>query len=243
MRRAPAIGLAVIAALAGCSTQGAEHASVTVFAAASLTESFERIAGEFEQAHPGIDVVLNLGGSSGLAAQIVAGAPADVFASASPETMQLVVDEGMASAPQTFATNTLGLVVPPGNPGAVAGLADLADPDLIVVLCAPEVPCGAAAAHVLDAAGVSASVDSFEQDVRAVLTKVVLGEADAGLVYATDVRAAGDAVASVPVDVAQEAVAYSLATLNGSPAATAFSEWVLSARGQAVLREAGFGAP
>lgn len=248
MRRSAVL---LVLALAGCAATPALPAptsalsgTVTVFAAASLTESFDELATAFEADHPDVHVVLNYGGSSTLATQIVEGAPADVFASASPATMAPVVDAGIATAPVDFATNVLELAVPVGNPGSVSGLADLADPDLIVVLCAVEVPCGTAAQKVLDAAGVVPSVDSYEQDVKAVLTKVELDEADAGLVYVTDVRAAGDAVEGIPFPEAQGAVnVYPIATLTDSAAAAAFVEFVRSPRGRAVLEEAGFGAP
>ncbi len=218
---------------------------MTVFAAASLTESFAEIEAAFEAAHPEVDVVLNFGGSSGLATQIVEGAPADVFAAASPATMATVVDAGLAADPVDFATNVLELVVPAGNPGGVVDLTDLANPDLAVALCAVEVPCGAAAAKALEAAGVVPSVDTYEQDVKAVLTKVELGEVDAGLVYVTDVQAAGDQVEGIELPDAP-VVAYPIVLVSESAnaeAAQAFIEWVLSDEGQAVLAAAGFGAP
>ncbi len=187
---------------------------------------------------------MNFGGSSGLATQIVEGAPADVFAAASPATMKTVTDAGLASDPEDFATNILELVVPAGNPGGVTGIADLADPDLAVVLCAVEVPCGAAAQSVFDANGIVPSVDSFEQDVKAVLTKVQLGEADAGLVYVTDVIAAGDDVEGIEVRGSAQAVnRYQIAAITDNAMAAKFVEFVLSARGQEVLAAAGFGAP
>lgn len=236
-------------ALAGCAAQpvtGADDAlggTVTVFAAASLTESFDAIATRFEAEHPGVDVVVNYGGSSALATQIVEGAPADVFAAASGTTMEAVGD--LAVDPAVFATNTLQIAVPVGNPGGVTGLADLARPDLAVALCAVEVPCGAAAKTALDDAGVAASVDTFEQDVKAVLTKVELGEVDAGLVYVTDVTAAGDHVEGITLPDAP-ATAYPIAALRDSAnpdAATAFVEYVQSGRAQGILAAAGFGAP
>lgn len=228
------LAAAVVIALAGCAAPPASTPDpLTVFAAASLTESFDEIAAAFEAANPGIDVVLNYGGSSGLAAQIAEGAPADVFAAAS--TTQL--PDGTV-----FATNELALAVPAGNPGDVTGLADLARPELAIALCAVEVPCGAASATLLEQAGITASVDTSEQDVKAVLTKIELGEVDAGLVYITDVRAAGAAVESIALPEA-EPVAYPIAALTDSEAAAAFVAFVLSDAGQAILREAGFGAP
>lgn len=251
--------IAVLAAaaliLAGCAAQPEAtptptptpdplSGTVTVFAAASLTESFDQLEAAFEAAHPNVDVVLNYGGSSALATQIVEGAPADVFAAASPATMKTVTDAGLAADPTDFATNVLELAVPAGNPGNVTGLADLANPDLAIVLCAVEVPCGAAAQKVFDATGIVPSVDSYEQDVKAVLTKVELGEADAGLVYVTDVQAAGDAVEGIEFPESSDAVnVYPIATITDTDAAAAFLAFVLSAEGQAVLAAAGFGAP
>ncbi len=235
MRRV-ALAAAVVVALAGCATPpapGTPSGTATVFAAASLTESFDEIAAAFEEANPGVDIVLNYGGSSGLATQIAEGAPADVFASAS--TAQL--PDGTV-----FATNALALAVPAGNPGDISGLADLARRELAIALCAVEVPCGAASATLLEQAGITAAVDTFEQDVKAVLTKIELGEVDAGLVYVTDVRAAGAAVEGIALPEA-EPVAYPIAALSDSATATAFVAFVLSDAGQAILREAGFGAP
>src|SRR4051812_47018525 len=161
-----------------------------VFAAASLTETFTSLGKTFETAHPGVTVKFNFGGSSALAQQITQGAPADVFAAASPATMKIVTDaHGAASTPAVFARNRLEIAVPPGNPGKVKTVEDLADPKLKVVECAPEVPCGAAAVKALGAAKVTVKPVSQEQDVKAALTKVRLGEADAALVYRTDVQA------------------------------------------------------
>lgn len=231
--RLAVLAAAVVFALAGCAMPPTSTPdTVTVFAAASLTESFDEIAAAFEESHPDVDVVLNYGGSSGLATQIAEGAPADVFASAS--TQQL--PDGTI-----FATNVLALAVPAGNPGGVTGLADLARPELAIALCAVEVPCGAASATLLEQSGIIASVDTLEQDVKAVLTKIELGEVDAGLVYVTDVRAAGAAVEGIALPEA-EPVAYPIAALTDSEAAAAFVAFVLSDAGQAILRKAGFGA-
>lgn len=229
----PAVALVAVLALAGCAAPASDARTVTVFAAASLTESFDAIAAAFEQEHPGVHVVLNYGGSAALAAQIAEGAPADVFAAASPA----LLPEGTS-----FATNALELAVPTGNPGGVASLADLARPELVVALCAVEVPCGAAAATLLADAGITASVDTFEQDVKAVLSKVELGEVDAGLVYVTDVLAAGDRAQGIELPDAKP-LAYPIAALTESEAAAAFVAFVLSDAGQRILAEAGFGAP
>lgn len=246
---------AVVAAaalvLVGCSAPdpapSADELSgtMTVFAAASLTESFGAIAEAFEAEHPDVSVVLNFGGSSGLATQIAEGAPADVFAAASESAMVPV--EGLVDEPTPFATNTLEIAVPMDNPGDVAGLADFADPELAIAVCAVEVPCGEAAARVFAAAGTSPAVDTYEQDVKAVLTKVVLGEVDAGLVYRTDVIAAGDAVEGIEFPEAADAVGiYPIAVLQDAPhraAADAFVKFVLGPVGQGVLSDAGFGQP
>ena len=232
---------------AAAPTEGTLSGTVTVFAAASLTESFQAIADAFTAEHPNVEVTFNFGGSSGLATQIVEGAPVDVFAAASPATMTTVTDAGLATDAHDFATNTLEIAVPTDNPGGVTGLADFANPDLAIALCAAEVPCGAAAARALDAAGIVASVDTYEQDVKAVLTKVELGEVDAGLVYRTDVLAAGAKVKGIEFPEATGAIArYPIAALTASAnpdAAAAFVAFVLSDAGQQILQEAGFGAP
>jgi molybdate transport system substrate-binding protein len=253
--------LLVIAAsallLAGCAAPAPEPTAteqpdaltgtVTVFAAASLTETFDALAAEFEADHAGVDVVLSYGGSSGLATQISEGAPADVFAAANESTMKTMVDAGDVGGTTVFTTNTLELVVPAGNPAGVTGLADLANADLAIALCDPAVPCGSAAQALLDAAGITAVPDTLEEDVKAVLTKVELGEADAGLVYITDVRAAGDAVEGIEVPEAQDVInRYPIALLTGAPnpdAAQAWVDFVLSEVGQQALADAGFVAP
>jgi len=220
---------------------------LTVYAAASLQAAFDELATQFEQRHPSLEVQpLTYDGSSTLATQIVEGAPADVFASADEKNMQKVVDADLASEPEPFATNTLTLVVPAGDPGGVEGLDDLDDPDLTVVLCAAEVPCGAASATLLSQAGVKASVDSSEQNVTAVLTKVAAGEADAGLVYVTD-AATTSAVEAIEVDGAEDVVnRYPIVALKDAAnpeAADAFVRFVLGDEGRRVLSAFGFGTP
>ncbi|WP_294181338.1 molybdate ABC transporter substrate-binding protein [uncultured Schumannella sp.] len=221
--------------------------SVTVLAAASLTEVFDDLAASFEAEHPGVDVVVSVGGSGALAEQILAGAPADVFAAANETAMATVAEAGLAPEATVFATNTLELVVPAGNPGGVAGLADLGRPELAIALCDETVPCGAASVELLALAGVTAAPDTLETDVKAVLTKVLLGEADAGLVYRTDVRAADAAVVGIEIAEASQVVnRYPIAALAEAPnpdAAQAFVAFVLSAAGRAALAEAGFGVP
>jgi molybdate transport system substrate-binding protein len=245
--------LIAVLALAGCSAAPVQETTepdtlsgrVTVFAAASLTGSFQEIAEAFTDEHPGVEVVFNFGGSSGLATQIVEGAPADVFASASPATMTTVTDAGLTDGdPADFATNTLEIAIASGNPGDITGLEDFANPENTIALCAVDVPCGAAAAKLFDTAGIVPSVDTYEQDVKAVLTKVELGEVDAGIVYVTDVMDAGAAIEGI--EIASAPVAYPIAALAGAPnkpGADAFVAFVLSDAGQRILKASGFGAP
>ncbi|MCT9820900.1 molybdate ABC transporter substrate-binding protein [Microbacterium sp. W1N] len=220
---------------------------LTVFAAASLATAFDELAAQFEQAHPGLDVLpISYDGSSTLATQLIEGAPADVFASADEKNMQKVVDADVATGPELFATNVLTLVVPAGNPAGISGLDDLAAADRTVVLCAAEVPCGAASATLLQNAGVTPSVDSYEQNVTAVLTKVAAGEADAGLVYVTD-AATTDDVETVDTPGADAVVnRYPIVALDAAPnpeAAAAFVAFVRGPEGRAVLTGLGFGSP
>lgn len=218
-----------------------------IFAAASLGTAFDELAMQFEQEHPDLDVLpISYDGSSTLATQIIEGAPADVFASADESNMQKVVDAGLAGDPALFASNTLVIAVPAGNPGGVTGVADLADPALTVVLCAPEVPCGAASTALLEANDVAVSAAGVEQNVTAVLTKVAAGEADAGLVYATDVRERADVepIAAAGVDDVVNRYPVAALTEAANPAAAdAFVAFVLSDAGRAVLERLGFGAP
>ncbi|MFC5679578.1 molybdate ABC transporter substrate-binding protein [Aeromicrobium endophyticum] len=225
-----------------------QDTSITVFAAASLKSSFTELGSAFEKANPGVTVTFNFAGSSDLVAQIQQGAPADVFASADTTNMdKATADDLVAGSPTDVATNTLEIATPPGNPAGVDSIDDLADPDVKVVLCAPEVPCGAAAAGVEKAAGISISPVSEEQSVTDVLGKVVSGEADAGLVYVTDVKAAGDKVRGVTFPESSRVVnTYPIAALTGSKhpdVAKAFADFVAGDQGQAVLAAAGFGAP
>lgn len=244
-----------IALLAGCTAPAPEatdepdtlSGTVTVLAAASLTDVFDDLAEQFMAEHPDVDIVLSYGGSSALAEQIISGSPADVFASANESTMEKVSDEDLAASPVIFTTNTLELAVPAGNPGNVTGLADLADPDLTIALCDPAVPCGSASVKLLELAGITASVDTLEEDVKAALTKVALGEVDAALVYRTDVIAAGDDVEGIEIPEAAEVVnSYPITLLADAPnadAAQAFIDFVLSRAGQTALQDAGFSAP
>jgi molybdate transport system substrate-binding protein len=222
--------------------------AVTVFAASSLTEPFTQIGKDFEAANPGTKVTFNFAGSSALATQITQGAPADVFAAASPATMKTVADSGDAAGePVTFVRNQLVIAVPQGNPQGVATLADLAKPGIKVALCAEQVPCGAAAKKALDAAAVKITPVTQEQDVKAALAKLKLGEVDAALVYRTDVTASAGDVDGIEFPESAQAVnAYPIAVLTDAPnkaAAEAFVAWVRSGKGIAVLTRAGFQAP
>jgi len=223
-------------------------ASLTVYAAASLTAEFGDIADQFEAKHPGVEVKLSFGGSSDLVTQIQEGAPADVFASADTANMDKLADADLTGAgPRPFATNTLEIAVPPGNPAGIASFQDLAKPDVKLVVCAPEVPCGAAAKQVADDAGVTLSPVSEEQSVTDVLGKVTSGEADAGLVYVTDVQAAAGDVEGVTFPESQDVVnTYPIAPVEGSDEANLaqeFIQFVLSDTGQNVLADYGFGQP
>jgi molybdate transport system substrate-binding protein len=224
-------------AVAACGGDGDDQ-TVTVFAAASLTEAFADIAAAFEADHPDVDIALNFAGSTELVAQIAEGAPADVVATADEVTMGRLDVE-----PVTFATNRLQIVVEPGNPIGIAGLADLADPSVVVVRCADAVPCGAYAIEVLDRAGVELEPASLEANVKAVVTKVAAGEADAGLAYATDVAAA-DVDGIEVAEAADVEARYPIAILDRDDAAAAdFLAAVLGDTGQSILADHGFGAP
>lgn len=233
----------------GASGDGTDGGTtLTVYAAASLTTTFTEIGKEFEQQHDGVKVEFSFGGSSDLVAQIQEGAPADVFASADTANMdKLTADDLQAGDPQDFASNTVEIAVPPGNPGGVTSFADLAKDGLNVVVCAPEVPCGAATQKVEDATGVDIQPVSEEQSVTDVLAKVTSGEADAGLVYVTDVQAAGDDVEGVRFPESSEAVnTYPIVALKDAADADLASEFVdlvLSDTGQSILEEAGFAQP
>ena len=242
-----AVGL--VAASCGSGNGGSDDSSggnVTVFAAASLTAAFTELGDAFTAANPDVEVAFNFAGSSDLVAQISDGAPVDVFASADLANMAKLTDAGLApDEPATFATNAAEIAVEPGNPLDITGVADLADRDLIVVLCAPEVPCGAYAERVVANAGITVTPSSYEENVKAVVTKVTLGEADAGIVYRTDVIAAGDAAQGVPIPDDINVVAeYPIALVADAPNATgaqALVDFVLSPSGQKILAAFGFG--
>lgn len=265
MLQATGVSAAALLALSACSssddsssTRSDSSASassspklsgtVTVFAAASLKESFTTLGKEFEKAHPGTKVTFSFSGSDTLAASITGGAPADVFASASPKTMAIVTDKKDAvGTPATFVRNQLEIATLPGNPDKISSLKDLTGSGLKVVLCDRKVPCGAAAQKALDAGKLKLTPVSYEEDVKSALNKVVLKEADAAVVYKTDVKAAGSKVEGVEFPESASAVnAYPITLLKDAPnaeAAKAFIALVQSDEGQKVLTEAGFLKP
>jgi molybdate transport system substrate-binding protein len=219
--------------------------SITVFAAASLTDSFGEMADSFEEENPGTTVEMNFGASSALREQILAGAPADVFASANTSNMDQLVDaDAVEGEPQVFVRNELEIAVPAGNPGNVNGLDAFGNADLNIGLCAAEVPCGQFGREALANAGVTPAQDTDEPDVRSLLAKVEAGDLDAGLVYHTDVLAAGDEVEGVEVpDEFNVIASYPLAALSASgnaELASAFVEFVLSDEGESILESYGF---
>lgn len=247
------LALALAGLLAGCApTDSAgrqrDGSTVTVLAAASLTDVLTSLAERFETEHPGVRVRLGFAGSTQLAAQILAGAPADVFVAADRATMREVSTAGaLAARPVLVARNHLVVAVPQGNPGNVRGIADLARADLAVALCSPEVPCGAAAQTALERAGVRASVDTYEQDVRATLTKVELGEVDVALVYRTDVRSAAARVTGIALptgaDVTNDYLAAALADAPNPDLAQQLVALLRSPDGRRALAGAGFEVP
>ncbi|GAA3619300.1 molybdate ABC transporter substrate-binding protein [Kineosporia mesophila] len=244
-----------LAACGGSSSSGTPSASsssgpsgeITVFAAASLTGSFTNLGKAFEAENPGTKVTFSFGPSSGLAEQIDQGAPADVFASAATKNMDQVVEAGNASNPVAFANNTMEIAVPADNPAGVDSLDDLTNKDVKVVLCAQDVPCGVSARAVFKNAGITVTPVSNEVDVKSTLSKITLGEADAGLVYVTDVKAAGDKVSGIEIPADDNATTtYPIASLKNSKnadLAQAFVDYVLSDKGTAELGTAGFSKP
>ena len=245
-----ALSLPTMAACGGdaSGSGGGDATTLTVYAAASLTQTFDQIGKEFEQQHDGVKVEFNYGGSSDLVAQIQEGAPADVFASADTANMDKLTGDGLqATDPVNFASNTLEIAVPPDNPAGIESFADLAKPGVNVVVCAPEVPCGAAAVKAEDATGVDLQPVSEEQSVTDVLAKVTSGEADAGLVYVTDVEAAGDAVRGITFPESAGIVnTYPIVALKDSDhgdLAQEFVDLVTSDTGQSILQDAGFAKP
>jgi molybdate transport system substrate-binding protein len=232
----------------GSSSTAGVRGPITVLAAASLTESFSQIGKDFEAANPGTKITFSYGGSSGLAQQITSGAPADVFAAASPATMKTVTDAGdAAGTPATFVKNQLVIAVPRGNPMGITSLAALAKSGVKVALCAEQVPCGAAAKKALAAANVKVTPVTLEQDVKAAVSKVKLGEVDAALVYRTDAKAAASDVDGIEFPESAQAINnYPIVALKNAPnaaGAAAFVAYVESAPAQQVLTDAGFQQP
>jgi molybdate transport system substrate-binding protein len=242
-----ACGSATRPAAAPSDTADSLGGAITVLAAASLTEAFTDIGTDFEAKNPSHSVTFSFGSSATLATQIVQGAPADVFAAASPATMKIVSDAGASDAPTNFASNTLQIAVPKDNPHKITGLHDFADKSKRIAICAPQVPCGAATIKVFAVAKITPQPDTLEQDVKATLQKVASDEVDAALVYQTDVIAAEDRVDGIGFPEAKQAVnTYPIAVLKGSKssaAAKAFVDYVLSPEAQVVLSEAGFAKP
>jgi molybdate transport system substrate-binding protein len=244
------IAALAIAASAGCGSAdsdepAAKDTTLTVYAASSLTAGFEKIGDEFESTHDGVKVEFNFAGSSDLVAQIQEGAPADVFASADQANMDKLTAENLqGSDPQTFASNTLEIVVPPGNPAGIKSFEDLAKGGLNLVICAPDVPCGAATQTAAEAADVELKPVSEEEKVTDVLAKVTTGEADAGVVYVTDVLAAGDDAEGIEFPESSSAVnVYPIATVADSKNADLgqeFVDLVLADTGQQILHDLGF---
>lgn len=247
MKRAACVLVAALFGLTGCSSDNTN--TITVSAAASLMDSFTALGAAFEQDNPGITVRFNFAGSSTLAEQLTAGAPVDVFAAASPEAMDRAVEDGTVAQPEMFATNTLAIAVPSHNPAQIARLDDLADPNITLVVCDIPVPCGAATQRLFDANAVSVAPASLERDVRAVLTKVIQDEADAGIVYRTDITAAGAKVRGIDISSESNVInSYPIAVTataedDSTDLATDFVDFVLSDDGQSILRSWGFGTP
>jgi molybdate transport system substrate-binding protein len=222
--------------------------NITVFAAASLTDSFNAVGAAFTKANPNAKVTFSFDASSALVTQITQGAPADVFASADTANMDKLTKASLnGSDPVVFATNLLSIIVAPGNPKGITGVADLAKPDLKVVLCADGVPCGAYAKQILDAAKVTVTPVSQEQNVKGVVTKVTAGEADAGIVYATDVKGAGAKAAGVDIPAGINVPAkYPIASVKASThtdVGAAFIKFLTGPDGQAILATFGFLEP
>jgi molybdate transport system substrate-binding protein len=236
--------LGMVVACSGSSVEG----ELLISAAASLTDAFAEVESAFEEENPDVDVVLNLGSSSALREQILEGAPADVFASANTSNMDQIAEAGeLSGEAEIFVTNSLVIAVPSGNPAGVYGLEDFAREELLIGLCAEDVPCGDFGRQALENAGVTPSIDTNEPDVRALLTKIEAGELDAGITYVTDVLFSSGRVEGIEIPEEANVVAeYPIATLTGASnldAAAAWVEFVLSEEGQAILTSYGFTTP
>lgn len=228
----------------GTADDGTGETSVTVLAAASLTDVFQEIAADFEADHPGVSVEQSFSASSTIVQQVAEGAPADVIALAGLRSLEPLAEERRRTEPVVFTTNTLELAVPPDNPAGVEGVEDLTAHGIRLVVCQPEVPCGTATTTLFEQLGIQPRVASYEPDVRSTLSKVALGEADVGVVYRTDVAAAGGTVLGVPVPPADNVVnSYPVLAVSDSPLARQLIDEIMSARGQQHLADAGFVAP
>ena len=245
---APSSGTADGAAPGAGSTVAASGSAdlsgtVTVLAAASLTESFDQLKKDFEAAHPGVTVETSYGSSATLVQQVNNGAPASVIALAGTSAAD-PLDESLVRDTQNFATNVLEIAVPPSNPGSVTSINDLSKPTVKVVVCADTVPCGKAAQATFRKARIVPNVVSQEVDVKATLAKVKLAEADAAVVYHSDVVAAKDAVTGVEIEPQYNtSLAYPVLTLSDDAATKAFVAYLLSEKGLTTLQSFGFGAP
>jgi len=250
------MALVAASALAACASDdksgsgngSGESGTLNVLAAASLTEVFTDLAKDFEKDHPGVKVKLAFDSSATLAEQVNQGAPADVLATADTDTMQTVVDQdGTDGDPKVFATNDLVMAVPPGNKAGITSIGDLDKPGVKYVVCVDTAPCGKLAVKVLAASGVKTKPASEEVDVKATLSKVELDEADAGLVYASDILSAGKKVGKVDLPTNNENLnTYPIAALSSARKPTLAKDWVdlvTSAKGQQALADAGFGKP
>jgi molybdate transport system substrate-binding protein len=254
MKRVLALAAAAVTLTAGCASSGSASSksgglsgSITVFAASSLQEAFTTLGKQFEAAHAGTSITFNFDASSALATSITQGQQSDVFASASTKNMDTVVKAGDASEPTDFVSNTMEIATPAGNPAHITAVTDLAKKNVKVALCDPAVPCGATAQMVFEHAKITVAPSASEQDVKSTLAVVETKEVDAGMVYVTDVRAAGDKVTGVPIpDSLNASTTYPIATLtrSGNPVlAKAWVDYVLSSAGQKVLQNDGFSAP
>jgi molybdate transport system substrate-binding protein len=244
------VAAALPIATVSCSSRnsGSDKSTLTVLAASSLTEAFTTLEAQYESDHPDVDVVFSFDSSATLAEQVTQGAPADVIATADEATMKTVTDAGdAAETPKIFATNTMVIVTPPDNPAGVKDVSDLAEPSVKVALCDETAPCGNTAKEVLALDQVDVTPVSFEPDVKSVLTKVTLGEVDAGIVYASDAKTAGQDVSTVPLKNANQVINnYPIAVIKDAPQVSAAQDWVdlvQSSAGQKVLAADGFGSP
>ncbi|WP_131105693.1 molybdate ABC transporter substrate-binding protein [Ornithinimicrobium sufpigmenti] len=242
------VALGALLGLCGCSAEGPADSpgpqTLTVLAAASLTDAFRLVADDFEADHPGVSVEQSFAASSTIVQQVNEGAPADVIALAGMSSLEPLAEEHRVGEVHEFTSNSLQLAVPPDNPAGINGVDDLTDDGIRLVVCAEQVPCGAATATLFETLGIDPAVASLEHDVRATLTKVELGEADVGIVYRTDVATAGDRVLGVEIPDDVNAVnSYPILAVSDAPLAQAFVGEVLSERGQQHLTDAGFVAP